>query len=196
MRAYYKNLFENSFSKTIIVILFTTLVCSRIVAQIVYPYPSQQFVFHAENKNSFLSYMDVKPVTGNGKTIILFHGKNFSGYYWKDVIPLLLNRGYRVIVPDQPGWGHSGKPDLHYSFHMLAAINKSLLDSLHINKLIVLGHSMGGMLAIRFSLMYPEFVEKLVLENPIGLEDYKTFVPYQSLETLYKKEKAAIQQAP
>ena len=177
--------------RNILICLFTIFICKEIGAQIVYPYPSQKFTFHVENKDSYLSYMDVKPSNDNGKTIILFHGKNFSGYYWKDVIPLLVNKGYRVIVPDQPGWGHSGKPNLHYSFHMLAAINKSLLDSLHVNKLIVLGHSMGGMLAIRFSLMYPDLVEKLVLENPIGLEDYKTFVPYQSLETLYKKEKAA-----
>jgi pimeloyl-ACP methyl ester carboxylesterase len=177
--------------KKILIAILLIFTCIKINAQIVYPYPSQQFSFHVENKDSYLSYMDVKPTTGNGKTIILFHGKNFSGYYWKDVIPLLLKKGYRVIVPDQPGWGHSDKPDLHYSFHMLAAINKSLLDSLHIDKLVVLGHSMGGMLAIRFVLMYPEIVEKLVLENPIGLEDYKTFVPYQSLEQLYKKEKAA-----
>lgn len=138
-----------------------------------------------------MSYMDVRPAVETGKTIILFHGKNFNAYYFKDVIPLLVKRGYRVIVPDQLGWGHSGKPNLHYSFHMLAAVNKSLLDSLHINKLIVFGHSMGGMLAIRFSLMYPAIVDKLVLENPIGLEDYKTFVPYQSLDTLYKKERDA-----
>ena len=87
--------------------------------------------------------------------------------------------------------GAFGKPDLHYSFHMLSAVNRSLLDSLHIGKVIVLGHSMGGMLAIRFTLLYPQLVEKLVLENPIGLEDYKTFVPYQSLDQLYKKEKSA-----
>ena len=45
------------------------------------------------------------------------------------------------------------------------------------------------MLATRFALMYPDIVEKLILENPIGLEDYKTFVPYQSLQVLYEKEK-------
>ena len=177
--------------KNILFGFLAIFICTAVVAQVVYPYPSEKFSFQVENKNSYLSYMDVNPSSSNGKTIILFHGKNFSGYYWKEVIPLLVNKGYRVIVPDQPGWGHSDKPNLHYSFHLLAAINKSLLDSLHINKLIVLGHSMGGMLAIRFSLLYPELVEKLVLEDPIGLEDYKTFVPYQSLDTIYKKEKAA-----
>ena len=47
---------------------------------------------------------------------------------------------------------------------------------------------MGGMLATRFTLMFPGAVDKLIFENPIGLEDYKTFVPYQSVEEQYEKE--------
>jgi pimeloyl-ACP methyl ester carboxylesterase len=139
-----------------------------------------------------MSYMDIAP--GNkrsNKNILLLHGKNFNGYYWKNVIPSLSAMGYRVIVPDQLGWGRSDKPDLHYSFHMLAANTKQLLDSLGITQITVLGHSMGGMLGARFVLMYPEMTEKLILENPIGLEDYKTFVPYQPLDNLFQKERSA-----
>ncbi|MEP7229719.1 MAG: alpha/beta fold hydrolase [Ginsengibacter sp.] len=55
----------------------------------------------------------------------------------------------------------------------------------------MIGHSMGGMLATRFTLMYPAMVEKLVLENPIGLEDYKTFVPYKPLDSLFANEMKA-----
>ena len=160
-------------------------------AQVNYPYPLQHFYFSVENKNVRMAYMDIAPSIPNGKTIILFHGKNFNGYYWKDIVPALTEKGYRVIVPDQLGWGRSDKPDLHYSFHMLANNNKLLLDSLHIEKVSVVGHSMGGMLAIRFALMYPATIEKLALENPIGLEDYKGFVPYQKLEKIYAKENAA-----
>ncbi len=47
---------------------------------------------------------------------------------------------------------------------------------------------MGGMLATRFTLMFPGAVDKLIFENPIGLEDYKTFVPYQKVEEQYEKE--------
>lgn len=104
---------------------------------------------------------------------------------------MLTEKGYRVIVPDQIGWGKSDRPNLHYSFQMLAENNKVLLNSLHIEKITVLGHSMGGMLAVRFALMFPNITEKLILEDPIGLEDYKTFVPYKSLEELYQKEKSA-----
>ncbi|MCW3117026.1 MAG: alpha/beta hydrolase, partial [Chitinophagaceae bacterium] len=110
---------------------------------------------------------------------------------WNDLIPFFTQQGFRVIAPDQLGWGRSEKPDLHYSFHMLALNTKTLLDSLQLQKVILLGHSMGGMLAIRFSLLFPQMVEKLILENPIGLEDYKTFVPYQPLEKLYAKERNA-----
>ncbi|MGE5428244.1 MAG: alpha/beta fold hydrolase, partial [Methylococcaceae bacterium] len=49
-------------------------------------------------------------------------------------------------------------------------------------------HSMGGMLATRFALMFPDITEKLILENPIGLEDYKLMVPYTSIDDLYKDE--------
>ena len=47
---------------------------------------------------------------------------------------------------------------------------------------------MGGMLATRFALSYPEATEKLILENPIGLEDYKTLTPYQSVDANYQSE--------
>src|SRR6187200_696963 len=140
------------------------LVVKAIPAQVTYPYPLQHFPLSIENKQVQMAYMDIAPERPNGKAIILFHGKNFNGYYWKDVIPALTAKGYRVIVPDQVGWGRSDKPDLHYSFHMLALNNKLLLDSLHIQKVVVLGHSMGGMLAVRFTLMYPDLADKLILE--------------------------------
>ena len=81
-------------------------------------------------------------------------------------------------MPDQIGFGKSSKPNIHYSFHLLATNTRKLVDSLDIKQAIVVGHSMGGMLAIRFTLMYPETVMRLVLEDPIGLEDYREFVPY------------------
>lgn len=92
------------------------------------------------------------------------------------------------LISGQVGWGRSDKPDVHYSFHLLAANTKSLLDTLGIQKINVIGHSMGGMLATRFALMYPQTVEKLIYENPIGLEDYKTFVPYHSVDEQYNNE--------
>jgi pimeloyl-ACP methyl ester carboxylesterase len=92
-------------------------------------------------------------------------------------------------MPDQIGFGKSSKPgNIQYSFQLLAQNTKALLDQLQIQKINVLGHSMGGMLATRFVLMYPNSTEKLVLENPIGLEDWKTVVPYQSVDDWYNAE--------
>jgi len=156
-----------------------------------YPYEVKYFPLEIENQSLQMAYMDVQPVNYNGKNVILFHGKNFNGYYWKDVIQFLVEDGYRVIVPDQIGWGRSSTPNIHYSFHLLAENSSKLLDYLGINKTNVIGHSMGGMLATRFTLMYPETVEKLILENPIGLEDYRTFVPYLTLPELLQKEQSA-----
>jgi pimeloyl-ACP methyl ester carboxylesterase len=70
----------------------------------------------------------------------------------------------------------------------LASNTKKLLDVLGVKEVAVVGHSMGGMLATRFTLMYPEMVSHLILENPIGLEDYRSIVPYASLEQLYQAE--------
>jgi len=153
-----------------------------------YPYPVNFMPIKVEGQDLRMAYMDVKPAAPNGKTIMLFHGKNFGGYYWADVIRVLSSKGYRVIVPDQIGFGKSSKAIIHYSFHQLARFNKNLLDSLGVQKVTLMGHSMGGMLATRFTLMYPGRVEKLLLEDPIGLEDYRTFVPYASAEDDYKTE--------
>ncbi|AMR30824.1 alpha/beta hydrolase [Mucilaginibacter sp. PAMC 26640] len=153
-----------------------------------YPYPVSFFSIRVENQDIRMAYMDVKPTSPNGKTVMLFHGKNFGGYYWANVIKALAEKGYRVIVPDQVGFGKSSKAFIHYSFHALARFNKQLLDSLGVSSVSLMGHSMGGMLATRFALLYPAQVNKLLLEDPIGLEDYRTFVPYNSAADDYKSE--------
>jgi pimeloyl-ACP methyl ester carboxylesterase len=105
-----------------------------------------------------------------------------------ETIKFLTDRGFRVIVPDQIGFGKSSKPSIHYSFDFLAENTAGLLDLLQIQKATIIGHSMGGMLAIRFARLYPGRTEALVLEDPIGLEDYKLSVPPAPLEQLYQQE--------
>ena len=121
-----------------------------------YAYPVKYLAILTEGQDVRMAYMDVAPTAkNNGRTVMLLHGKNFGGYYWTAVIKSLTEDGYRVIVPDQIGFGKSSKPFIHYSFHQLAAWNKQLLDTLGVQKTSVLGHSMGGMLATRFALLYP-----------------------------------------
>ncbi len=156
-----------------------------------YEYPYAVKTLKVENQLQKLKmvYMDIKPDNYNGKNIVLLHGKNFNGAYWRTTIEALTKEGFRVIVPDQIGFGKSSKPDhFHYTFQQLAQNTKTLLDSLKIDKAVILGHSMGGMLAARFALMYPELTEKLILENPIGLEDWKLKVPYKPVEWWFQNE--------
>jgi pimeloyl-ACP methyl ester carboxylesterase len=144
-----------------------------------------------EGQDLRMAYMDV-PASGapNGRTVVLMHGKNFGGYYWANVIAFLTSSGYRVVVPDQIGWGKSSKPEIRYSFHLLAANTVQLLDKLGIGRVVVIGHSTGGMLAVRFALSYPDRVSQLVLEGPLGMEDYRA-IPRSTDEELYRQEMSA-----
>ena len=154
-----------------------------------YPYPVEFLPLTNDLQNVQMAYMDIPPsVQPNGQTVLLIHGKAFGGYYFHGVIEALTRAGYRVIAPDQIGWGKSSKPDIHYSFHLLAANTATLLDHLGVCQVAVLGHSTGGMTATRFALMNPNRVTHLVLEDPLGLADYRTGIPPQSEETLYKHE--------
>lgn len=154
-----------------------------------YPWPVHFLPLVVEGQDLRMAYMDVPPSgTANGHAVVLMHGKNFGGYYWRDVAQALAAAGYRVIVPDQVGWGKSSKPEIRYSFQLLAVNTAHLLDTLGISRIVLVGHSTGGMLAVRFALMYPERVTQLVLEDPIGLEDYRVNIPPQSDETLYRAE--------
>jgi pimeloyl-ACP methyl ester carboxylesterase len=92
-----------------------------------YPYPVQYLPLSVEGQDLRMAYMDVKPAgKWNGRTVVLLHGKNFFGAYWKDTIAFLTSHGYRVIVPDQIGFGKSTKPNIHYSFHLLASNTKKI----------------------------------------------------------------------
>lgn len=154
-----------------------------------YPFPVHFITLTDQQQELQMEYMDVKPDNYNGKNVLLLHGKNFNGAYWKTTILALTQQGYRVIVPDQIGFGKSDKPlQYQYSFQQLAKNTKQVLDALSIQKVAVLGHSMGGMVATRFALQYPETVEKLILENPIGLEDWKVKVPYKEIDWWYEND--------
>ena len=154
-----------------------------------YPYPVRFFRVSSDLQSLQMAYMEIAPDTEpNGKTVVLFHGKAFGCYYFQDVIRALIGAGYRVVAPDQIGWGKSPKPDIHYSFQLLAANTAALLDHLDVGKVAALGHSTGGMTVTRFALMNPDRVTHLVLEDPLGLADYRLGIPPQSEETLYDHE--------
>jgi len=172
-----------------ILAFFLILISVRSNAQQNYPYALYTMAFDSQSLGLRMAYMYEKSETPNGHTVLLLHGKNFNGIYWGQTMEALLTEGYDVLVPDQVGFGQSSLPDNYqYSFHQLAFNTRLLCDTLDIPKVIVVGHSMGGMLAIRFALLFPQSCEQLILENPIGLEDWKRVVPYATIEDEYVQE--------
>lgn len=154
-----------------------------------YPFPVSYYSFRAQNQDLRMAYMDILPAGPAKRTIVLLHGKNFNGAYYVEVAKFLRDRGYRVIIPDQIGFGKSSKPrHYQFSFQELAVHTFALLNTLETNKISLWGHSMGGMLATRFALMYPDKVEKLYLVNPIGLEDWKIMTSYRTIDQNYLVE--------
>ena len=156
----------------------------------VYPFPVQNYQFTSQLKKLEMAYMDISPAGESKGNIVLFHGKNFCGATWNATIDVLLADGYRVIVPDQVGFCKSTKPtDYQFTFMQLALNTNNLLNSLGVTNATIMGHSMGGMLAARYSLMFPSQTYRLVMVDPLGLENWFALgVPYQSIDVSYLGE--------
>ena len=180
----------------------TALLCTSLVAAAApaygpqlegfsYPYPLRHFEFDSQGEHLQMAYMDV-PASGtaNGKTVVLLHGKNFCAATWESQIAALSSAGYRVVAPDQIGFCASSKPTHYqYSFQQLAVNTAALLERIGVRSATVMGHSTGGMLAVRYALMYPQAVDQLVLANPIGLEDWKALgVPTRTVDQWFERE--------
>lgn len=158
-----------------------------------YTYPVNRYHFSSQHDKVQMAYIDVAASPFSKKkdrTVVLLHGKLFCADTWKDTIKALSDDGYRVIAPDQIGFCKSTKPDgYQYSFQQLASNTQALLNSLGITRSTVIGHSMGGMLAARYALMYPEATEQLAMINPLGLEDWQALgVPYKGVDGYYEGE--------
>ncbi|MET0331423.1 MAG: alpha/beta hydrolase [Dyella sp.] len=157
-----------------------------------YPYPSPLHVFPlvSQGQSLQMAYLDLLPATPNGRTAVLLHGKNFCAPYWLASAERLREQGYRVVIPEQIGFCKSSKPrDYAYSIAQLAANTHALLQSLHVDKAVLIAHSMGGMIGTRYALMFPTSTTKLVLVNPLGLEDWKAKgVPWRSVDQWYQAE--------
>jgi pimeloyl-ACP methyl ester carboxylesterase len=156
-----------------------------------YPAPVHRYQFTSQDNALQMAFMDVAPAHPNGRTIVLLHGKNFCAATWEQSITVLSAAGYRVVAPDQIGFCKSSKPARYqFSFEQLAANTQALLHSIGVQHAIIAGHSTGGMLAIRYALMYPGEVDQLVLVDPIGLEDWQAKgVPWTSIDSWYRDER-------
>lgn len=125
-------------------------------------------VKYSKIRNINVAYID----EGSGsQTILLIHGLGTYAKGWIKNIAALAEYN-RVIAVDLPGYGKSDKGYYKYTMDFYAQIITELMDKLDINKAIVVGHSMGGQIAITMALDYSDQVEKLILISPAGFERF------------------------
>ena len=105
---------------------------------------------------------------GDGPLLVLLHGITSTSDAWRDVMPTLAER-YTVIAPDMIGHGRSAKPRGDYSLGAYAAGVRDLLALLGFERGTVVGHSLGGGIAMQLAYLFPEHVERLVLIASGGL---------------------------
>jgi pimeloyl-ACP methyl ester carboxylesterase len=105
---------------------------------------------------------------GEGPVVLLIHGITGNSEQWGQVIPLLAEK-YTVVAPDLLGHGLSAKPRGDYSLGAFAVGVRDLLIALGHRRATVVGHSLGGGIAMQFAYEYPVFAERLVLVSSGGL---------------------------
>lgn len=156
-----------------------------------YRAPVRWFEASSQGQPVKMAYLDLPPTgPSNGTTVVLLHGKNFCAATWLDSARALAAEGFRVIAPDQIGFCKSSKPaGYQYSFHAMVELTRGLLDRADVGRVVLVGHSTGGILAARFALLHPERVARLILVNPLGLNDtLAAGVPYTDLGQLRAEE--------
>lgn len=114
--------------------------------------------------NHDLSYLD----SGSGPVVLFIHGILGSQHQWAHLVDKM-DDDHRVLVPDLFGHGESAKPLGDYSLSAHAAAMRDLLDHLGVERVTLVGHSLGGGIAMQFFYLFPERVERLVLVSSGGL---------------------------
>jgi len=121
---------------------------------------------HIELHGERVAYLDEGP--DDGEVVLLLHGIAGSSRTWRSVIGPLAQR-YRVVAPDLLGHGNSTKPRSDYSLGALSVLVRDVLDQLGITRATIVGHSLGGGIAMQFVYQHPDRVARLVLIASGGL---------------------------
>ncbi|MTB53435.1 alpha/beta fold hydrolase [Lewinella sp. W8] len=130
-----------------------------------YPFPVH---YHDVNDSLRLAYVD----EGKGeRTLVFVHGLGSNLQAWKKNVAAL-RKDYRCIALDLPGYGKSGKGEFPYSMDFFAESLDALIRGLELEKVTLVGHSMGGQIAMTLALQRPDYLEKMVLAAPAGLESF------------------------
>ncbi|MCW3090399.1 MAG: alpha/beta hydrolase [Ferruginibacter sp.] len=121
-------------------------------------------------KNSSIFYR----IIGEGKTVVLIHGFPLTGDIWKEQADIL-KAHFKLIIPDLPGCGNS-EPVPNITIEILAEIIKDIVDSEHPpatsqQKVTVIGHSLGGYIALAFAEKYPQYLDAFGLFHSTAFAD-------------------------
>lgn len=108
-------------------------------------------------------------MAGEGPPIALIHGITSSSEVWVELMQDLVDAGYKVIAPDLFGHGASAKPKGDYSLGAYASGVRDLLGLLGFESATVVGHSLGGGIAMQLAYQFPEYCERMVLISSGGL---------------------------
>lgn len=161
---------------------------SSTMEEVPYPYPIEYMDVNLYGKDGSLAYMDVAPTgPSNGRTVLIFHGMNFYGKAYEPMIDALTAEGFRAIAIDRIGYGRSSKLDIPYNLNMASYNIKALMDHLGIEEAAAVGHSMGGMVASRFAMQYPDAVTHVVMVNQIGMSDQRQSRGWTDIEDAYER---------
>ena len=176
---------------TFIYLSFSTVVEAAIrLEQFEYPFPVKSERIFSQQQELDMSFMELPAQKKHLGTVVLLSDSEFCAAYWKETAEALSKAGYEVIMPDQLGLGKSFKPNNYqYSLQQMVENARSLLLRKRLWKTHLVGHGMGGMLAVRYALMFPKEILSVTLVNPRGLEDGKAQgQAYVSVDTRYQNE--------
>jgi pimeloyl-ACP methyl ester carboxylesterase len=117
-------------------------------------------------------------IMGLGPVVFILHGWGASADSWIRVGRSIAQQGFRVIIPDLPGFGKSAKPQKVWNLDDYCNFVTSFIDVLGYKKVILIGHSFGGRIAIKLATKNPQRIEKLILVSAAGIRPKKRFKDY------------------
>ena len=125
---------------------------------------------------------------GAGEPVVFIHGSGpgASGHSnFKHNVPAFTAAGFRAVVVDLPGYGQSSKPaDVEYTLDFFVAALRAQLLALALPRCVLVGNSLGGAIALKYALDYPEHVSRLVMMAPGGVEDRETYFRMEGIEKM------------
>ncbi len=131
---------------------------------------------------------------GIGEPIVFLHGSGpgASGYSnFKGNYPAFAANGYRAIVPDLPGFGLSSKPDTPYVLDFFVEAVHGLIGKLGLDRCTLLGNSLGGAIALKYTLDHPNVVSRLILMAPGGIEELAVYLQMEGIRKMIEVFSAA-----